>query len=803
MNTPVFLLRATSAFGALLFYLLGVPTRAADQGQSADPLQRRSGHPYLTYSDANIAALKARVAREPAMAEAWQQLLARADRALVPDGGGGRGGRKGGGEGGGAADLLCLAYRMTGDKKYGERAKQHLLAQNLGGRSDALLLLRDPPWNASLGSGEACARFAVMFDSVYDLLSPTERKTLAARFAEKGILPILDDWVLGAKRIHALDTMGHNWWSAIVFGAGIGAMAILDEEPRARGWVERVGAAEAEWLRYAGSFLDNKPSNFDARGGFYESVNYAGYAVRSYLPFRRAWRDAFVAPSPAFPLLDRMAEFFMHVSYPRSAGAPWSLNFGDGSLTSNGVAAVSLLWTLGHRTPAALWYLKHYDSATEGRGGEPPGALLRSSPSDLLYAPTEAELTAIPETPDLPRSQIFSDMGWVTWRSSWDKDATMLALKSGYTWNHAHADNGSFILFHRGKNLLIDSGNSSYPTPEYDDYYRQSVAHNVVTFNGKSEHPETLYFGSKFSGTVSNMVDAGDFRYVLADATGPSADRFIRNFRSFLWIGDVILVIDDVKSFEPGQFEWLLHFNGEGKRNGLDVRVTEGDATVIVRPLFPEPFPNAGLPTDYPERMRLIEKTGLKDHEPKTPMKYFAFAPAELTRRAKFITAIIPVKEGNPPLPKIERFRSLEVNGVRITQNGTVTKVMLNLLADGSIRHRNANLVHNGWETDAYLTVMTWPEGANTADPDAASHLFVGNGSYLRRDGKVVLDSLSKVYLSATKTGRALDVSLQGQPVINAHFRATTKVSEVRLNGNTIAPRYDPEAKTMWLKQHD
>ena len=35
----------------------------------------------------------------------------------------------------------------------------------------------------------------------------------------------------GRKRIHTLDTMGHNWWSAIVFGAGIASMAILDEDP--------------------------------------------------------------------------------------------------------------------------------------------------------------------------------------------------------------------------------------------------------------------------------------------------------------------------------------------------------------------------------------------------------------------------------------------------------------------------------------------------------------------------------------------------------------------------------------------
>jgi oligo-alginate lyase len=162
-------------------------------------------------------------------------MLANANRALEQAPGERAGGRRGGGErAGGGDDLLCLAYRMTGERKFGERVKQILLAQPLGGRSDAELLRRDPPWHSSLGSGAACAAFGVAFDSVYDLLSPAERTAVAARLATEGILPVLDDWVLGGKRIHSLDTMGHNWWSAIVFGAGIGAMAILDEEPRAR-----------------------------------------------------------------------------------------------------------------------------------------------------------------------------------------------------------------------------------------------------------------------------------------------------------------------------------------------------------------------------------------------------------------------------------------------------------------------------------------------------------------------------------------------------------------------------------------
>ena len=755
--------------------------------QAADKLTRRSGHPYLIYSDANIERLKERIDKEPSIAEAWEKMFAQARRMIESsDNGGGRRGR------GQNNELFCLAYRMTGDERFGERVKQSLFSHKFGGRSASMLMKRNPPWHAGLDSGEKCHSFAIAYDTVYDLLTSNERKELAARLVDEGILPVLNDWILGEQRIHALDTMGHNWWSAIVFGAGIGAMAIMDEDPQAQGWVERVGAADAEWLSYAGSNLDNKPANFDRNGGFYESVSYAGFAIRTHLPFRLAWRDAFVTPLPEHPVLGKIADYFMHTCYPRSSGSHMSLDFGDSSITANGASVIPLLWALGYRNPGSLWYLSQF------RRGSDNG-LMRGSPRELLYAPTDEELAAIGALPDLQRAKIFPDMGWVALRSSWEKDATLLSIKSGYTWNHAHADAGSFLLYHRGKYLLIDSGKSGYSTPEYDDYYRQSIAHNIVTFNGRAENPEDTYFGSKFHGTVSHLIDAGDLRYVLADATGPTSDTFIRNFRSFLWIGDVILVIDDLKTFEPGQFEWLLHYDGEGKRSGKDFNITQDDASVIVRPLFPMPFPDAGLPTDYPECMRLEERIGLKDHDQNTKMPYAAFLPTELMRRTKFVTAIMPVQDGDWQPPKIERLQTVDMIGLRITQHGEVTEFWLNLLADGRVRHRNANLIYDGWETDAYLTAITWPQGADRDNPDTTSQLLVIDGSYLRRDGKLVLDSLSKVYLCATKNNDKLDVQLQGQPVINALLRSPKKPGQVHLNGQPVRPTYNKSEKNLWL----
>jgi hypothetical protein len=784
---------ATGAF-CLAF---GPVLNAEPTGQGGEQaLIRRGTHPYLFFTAEHVARLKERIHKEQPLADSWAGVLAAANRAIEPAGPGGREGpaRE-------SMNQLCLAYRVTGEKKYAEKIREILLRECQRPMwNDPMMLRREPPWHSALGTAATCYSVAMGYDCIYDDLPPQDRQTIAKGLVELGVLPALNDWVLGEKRIHALDSMGHNWWSACVFMAGVGAMAVLDEEPRARQWLQEVSRGSVEWFNYAGSVLENKPRSFDAGGALYESVNYDNFAISEYLLFRLAWTNAFRSPSPPeIPVLDKVGDFFINVGYPNS-GPLMSLNFGDGSLTVDGSRPVALLWALGDHRPRYLWYLNG-TRQTQFREG-----LSSVSPLGLLYYPSATDLAATPAAPDLPASALFKDMGWAALRSSWDKDATLLAVRSGFTWNHAHADAGSFVLFHRGACLLIDSGNCNYALPEYDDYYRQSRAHNVVLFNGEAENPEDTYFGSPFPGSVSHLLDAGDLKYVLADATGPTTRSFVRNFRHFLWIGDVILIVDDVKSYQTGQFAWLLHYDGQAERKGLDLRVTQGAASVLVRPLFPETFPDGGLPTDYPEKMRLVEQIGLKDHDAKTKVTYYALEPSELTRQTSFVTAILLVNDTNQDrLPQLERVEGRNMIGVRLRQNGTITDIHLNLLANGRIRHRNTNIVANGWETDAYLTAVTFPDGANPNDPDAAIRYFVADGSYLRRDGKVVLDSLSKVFLMAERKGGVLDVWLQGQPDITARLYAAQKPTEIRLNGPKVDASYDEKTKAvaLSLNQHE
>ena len=194
--------------------------------------------------------------------------------------------------------------------------------------------------------------------------------------------------------------------------------------------------------------------------------------------------------------------------------------------------------------------------------------------------------------------------------------------------------------------------------------------------------------------------------------------------------------------------------------------------------------------------MRLVEKTGLKDREPDTKVPYYAFAAPEPSRRAKFLTAVLLVNgKDQADLPQLERLEGPDYIGVRVRQSGTTTDVYLNLRADGSIMHRNGNLKVNGWETDAYLTAITFLDGHDMTDPDAASRYFIAQGSYLRREDKVGLDSLSKVFLMAERTASGLNVLLQGQPVINAYLRSARPLETLMVNNVRRDAPYDEATK--------
>lgn len=741
---------------------------------------------YLLFSNENIARLKSQINSDEQVKSAWEEQLSNAEKQLERDH-----------IKASECPVLALAYRMTSDERFAEAIKKTLFdytsKETWEGRD---LLSREPAWRGGLNTSHTSFYLAIGYDCIYEYLSKKERKDIAAGLVHTGIEPLRNDWLNPESNIHTFDTMGHNWWSACVCMAGFASLAVREEVPEAKKWVKDIAEIAEGWVTYSGSILQNKIPNFDRDGGFYESINYASYGLSQYLLFRYAFGQIYPEAKQAkLEQVNKTADFFIYTTYYRDDEKPLSVNFGDGNMYKNGNSCVLLLWNMGLHKERYAWYLNKVNSGDDKEG------LQLNTPVGLILHPDLPEI-ADDYTPDLELSHLYQDMGWATLRNSWNDNATMLAVKSGLTWNHSHADAGSYILFHNGRNLIIDPGNASYGNPLYTEYYCQSEAHNVVLFNGEGQNRKDPYFGSVNNGSLHNLIEGTNFKYLLANATGPYSQILSRNYRSFIWVRDVILVIDDLLAHEPGQFEWLLHYNGESRRRGLDLSIKQDEAEVLVRPLFPETFPNGGLPHDFPEKMRLEEKLGYADHKPDVRLPYWSISQNEKTERTKCVSAIILKTEANKDnLPVIERFQGNDYLSVRITQNGETTEVYLNLLADGRIKHRNSIIEMNGWKTDSYLFAVTFGEGADISDVKNIKQLFVGHGSYVRRDDKTLIHCLSKYTALVEDFNTAPKVEIDAQNKACLRLLVPKKSTHLLVNKIDCTGEYEPDSKTIkvWL----
>lgn len=751
---------------------------------SCIPVFAQSGkqHPHLFFTEEKVALLKQRIQTDTFIAANWREILQQADGVLQ------------GGNAKGKIDYLALSYLVTGKKEYAGKIKEYLL--QLCSRpswTDASMMQRNPPWTSDLGTADNCWVTAIGYDAIRSELTKEEKKIITGGVVRMGILPALNDWIFPEKRIHSLNSMGHNWWSACVGMAGVAALAVLDDEPRAAGWVETVNQSMIAWFSFNGDELQFKPKSWDEKGAMYESVNYAAFGVSEYLFFRLAWENTYPGKqAPVIPVLDKVPGYFMHVAYPRD-GMLYSLNFGDGGLSAAGERPVKLLYAMGDHRSNNLWYLSLIEKFQHREG------LFVNTPIGITYQP---DMRKAPALPDLPTSEIFSTIGWATLRDSWKKNATMLGVKSGFTWNHSHADANSFILFHKGEAIIKDPGNSGYGSNEYADYFFQSQAHNVILFNGQAQPAEQQYYGSPERGHLSNLLDGGHIKYILSDATGPTSRNFTRNFRHYLWLDKVILIIDDVKTYDTGKFEWLLHPGGAARKTGMDISIQQHNSAVLVRPLFPETLIQTGYNHDFPEKMKLVEKTGPQAKDLTKTETYFSIQYPEEVKQTKFITAIIlkdSVNDNN--IPQIERMEAKDYLGVRIRQYGKVTDVYLNLLADGRKMHLNSCNTINGWDTDAYLLAFTWPENKDNGNPEELQDLFVGYGSYVRKEQKVIYESLSKLSGIVSYGKDNIDVHFSGQPYARVGIYSARRPAAFSLNGKKTAISYAHPQLAFILKE--
>ncbi len=651
-----------------------------------------------------------------------------------------------------AIETCGFAYVITGDRRYADHARDALLhfATYEKWTGDSFFK-RDPVWRSALETAHFARAYALGIDWLADALNDEERRTACDALARLGVEPLAGDWLDPVRRIHALDSMGHNWWMVCVGAAGLGAMTLLGEDDRAEQWLADVVHGVPEFFRYPGNVLQNKPRSFDRAGGFYESLGYTDYTLRYYAYLQAALQHMFPNGHTGerfdalVPEIEGMDLFMLHFLYPRSGAADGSkhdfltVDFGDHGRTGAFSGDTTLFLGKATRNGRYRWYFDRYSRTVSGFY------------EMLFYDPDVA-----PEPPDsLPLSHALHDIGWAAMRDTWDEDGTLLAVKCGDTWNHAHADAGSFVLYAGGEPLLIDSGACSYGRPEYGAYYREAKAHNTVLFDGRGPAREDIYRGVKFPGKIHSFLDAPGTRFVLADATGPFANVYRRFLRHFLWLDDFIVLYDDLLAHEAGHYEWLFH--GEATPTFDDGRLAvAGDKARLAMDVL------------YPAELDASTRKGHAPKAPDTRLDYLALSQRDPAIDAKFLGIMRAGRE----LPELDitKQEGDEWIGAQVMSEAYEWDLYFNLRADGRRMHVNSNAVMDLLDTDAYCVATR--SGAH-------KRVAVIGASYLRTpDGVVIIDCLSKC-------NAVLDYAQDGEQCTHAYVQAP-EGSRVRVRSTAV-----------------
>jgi heparan-sulfate lyase len=177
----------------------------------------------------------------------------------------------------------------------------------------------------------------------------------------------------------------------------------------------------------------------------------------------------------------------------------------------------------------------------------------------------EARATA-PKTPTLPANDLLESSGLAALRSGWDRNARSLIFDFvREPWGgHPHAGRLSFDLFAYGRALAVQPGSTaSYSMPVYNDWCFQTVSHNTVLVNGRSQRARDgeAMFHCGDGGAKARFLAWSETSRVAFVAAEHDLYQPITHRRAIAMIdGRYYVVLDHLLGGDThASISWLLH----------------------------------------------------------------------------------------------------------------------------------------------------------------------------------------------------------------------------------------------------
>ena len=432
--------------------------------------------------------------------------------------------------------FLGFAYRMTGEKRYSDRAEAEML--KAASFSD---------WNPShfLDVAEMTAALAIGYDWLYPKLSETSRRTIRTAILEKGLKPSF------GKEHDAILKAPTNWNQVCHCGMAYGALAVAETEPDlARRTIERAVEKVRIPMRH-----------YAPDGAYPEGYAYWEYGTSFNVLLISAMENAFgtdfgLCDAPGFL---ESGKFMLHMVTPQLRSFCYSDCSTDAGLLP------ALFWFYRKTGDASILYNQGRLLQADSRKNHLQDRLL-----PLLFVWGQGASLDKPTVPETLYWKGGGDNPVFLMRSGWnDPDALYVGVKMGTPGaSHAHMDVGSFIFEADGVRWAIDMGGEDYDRLEKrgvdlwngaqgsqrgEVFRYNNKAHNTLTFNDK---PQSI----KGKVQIKDWCDSARLRYVAMDLTPVYEGQVRYAERAVAMVDDSYAVIED--RVEPGLYytrmRWTL-----------------------------------------------------------------------------------------------------------------------------------------------------------------------------------------------------------------------------------------------------
>lgn len=350
--------------------------------------------------------------------------------------------------------ILSFVYRMSGDKKYADRAWQEAEAVCAWGNWHAL--------NDALACTKVLRGFAYAYDWLYDYLTDEQRTFIATNMKEKAMDALMDAFV---GKITRENNRNWAWWigDPLNFNTNNNYAILAAAVALAEVYPEYC----ADMMAYAVRSLEVHFNVYEPDGAWIEGPDYGHQTLNSGVSIINLLAAAF-GTDCGFGTAVGLTEAAYYYQY--ILGPTGFFNYSDAGKQTKPEYAFSFLLA-DYLQDTDLGYFRK-------KGLEKSNYVTRPEELFTYNAALIGE-----SAKSLPIDQYFRTVEVATLRSSWDDSAIFAGLHSDYNrQEHGHLDMGTFVLDANGEEWFCDH--------RYDPYLYSHMTY--TTYRTRAEGHSTL-----------------------------------------------------------------------------------------------------------------------------------------------------------------------------------------------------------------------------------------------------------------------------------------------------------------------